>query len=649
MYPHGYERTSMGDRFMKSKKAFKRWFLLAACSLYSLLLMTQNFSADSVLTVNEKVAQIIDEVITAGMSEKDKALALHDWLTDHAHYDLTFSHYEADGVLLYGTGVCDSYSKAYQLLLNQAGIENFRITGEAIDSSGVREAHAWNAVKIDGKWSHVDVTWDDPINPDNPNSNLPKSGDEQHVYFMVSNRVMKEDHFPDDESAVLVNGSFTDEEEVLPAPVSMNARVGAPDFSLVTTAGKTLTKSGYGTGKKLMMIYGRTTCGNTLAFLNVIKPYIGKLKENGVTVLLALFDDPDFAEMKQMESSYPGIVCTKLTANDVSMWNGLSAFKYSSNSVVFPVVFLKNAQDAFVYYSVGYIEDPLRVVSGALVIPAGAAPSSGNTNTSTSGGSQTQGTTTGTNSSTNTSTNSSTDPTQATPSKTNAADAGTSAARSANAKSTSSAVVKTVTFGNGKYKLNLTKKTASLIAPKSKNIVGLVIPAVVKANHTSYKVNEISKKACKDLKKLTSVAIGKNVLSIGANAFNGCSKLKKVTGGACVGVIGSSAFAECVSLKIIPGFARLQNIRANAFRNCKLLSKITIGSKVKRIGKYAFIKCAKLKTINIKTRSLKASTIGTGAFSDIYKKAVIKVPKASLKAYKKLLVKKGAPKTCIIK
>ena len=73
----------MGDRFMKSKKAFKRWFLLAACSLYSLLLMSQNFSADSVLTVNEKVAQIIDEVITAGMTEKDKALALHDWLFNH--------------------------------------------------------------------------------------------------------------------------------------------------------------------------------------------------------------------------------------------------------------------------------------------------------------------------------------------------------------------------------------------------------------------------------------------------------------------------------------------------------------------------------------------------------------------------------------
>lgn len=595
----------------------KLWHLHLTCIFCFLILMTEIFAADGLPTVSEKVDGIIAEVITAGMSEKDKALALHDWLTDHAYYDLTYSYYDEDGVLLYGTGVCDSYSKAYKILLDRIGIDNFRITGEAINQSGVRESHSWNVVKIDGEWTHIDVTWDDPIDPGNPNSNLQKSGNEQHLYFMVSNRVMMEDHFPDSESAALVEDLFTGQEEVLPAPVDTSARVEAPDFSLETSTGNILTKAGYGTGKKLMMIYGRTTCGNTLAFLNVIKPYICDLKENGVTVLLALFDDPQPSEIKQMETNYPGIVAAKLTADDNSMGKGLDAFQYNNDYVIFPVIFLKNAQNAFVYYSVGYVENPLCVVSGALVIPAGAAPSSQNANTSDISQQKTD---------------------SASTQKT------TTAAKAVQPGNSSANVVKSVIVGNGKYKLNLSKKTAALTAPKNKNITKLVIPAVVKANNKTYKVNSISASACKGLKKLSAVTIGKNVISIGKNAFYGCSKLKTISGCVSVTTIGTGAYTGCIGLKTVPAFAKLKTIGANAFKNCKLLPKITIGSKVTKIGSNAFRKCAKLKSITIKSSKLTSKTVGANAFKGIYAKATIKVPKAKLKTYTTLLKKKGVGK-----
>lgn len=80
----------------------KKYLLSLLCFL---LAWATPVMADST-TVSEKVTQIVNEVITPDMSEYDKASALHDWLTDHAYYDLTFSNYGPEGVLLHGTGVC---------------------------------------------------------------------------------------------------------------------------------------------------------------------------------------------------------------------------------------------------------------------------------------------------------------------------------------------------------------------------------------------------------------------------------------------------------------------------------------------------------------------------------------------------------------
>ena len=55
----------------------------------------------------------------------------------------------------------------------------------------------------------------------------------------------------------------------------------------------------------------------------------------------------------------------------------------------------------------------------------------------------------------------------------------------------------------------------------------------------------------------------------------------------------------------------------------------------------AFENCKKLKTLVIKTTKLTASKLGDNAFAGIHSKAVIKVPKAKLSAYKTLLKKKG--------
>ncbi|MBD5545678.1 MAG: leucine-rich repeat protein [Lachnospiraceae bacterium] len=90
-------------------------------------------------------------------------------------------------------------------------------------------------------------------------------------------------------------------------------------------------------------------------------------------------------------------------------------------------------------------------------------------------------------------------------------------------------------------------------------------------------------------------------------------------------------------------------IEKNAFKNMKKLQKVTIGKYVKSIGDKAFYRCGKLKKLQIKSTVLKK--IGKSALKGINKKAVITVPKAKKKSYKKLLQKKiaGLPKTVKIK
>ena len=69
--------------------------------------------------------------------------------------------------------------------------------------------------------------------------------------------------------------------------------------------------------------------------------------------------------------------------------------------------------------------------------------------------------------------------------------------------------------------------------------------------------------------------------------------------------------------------------------------------KVTAIEKKAFAGCKKLKNITVKSKTIKK--VGKACFKGIHKKAVIKVPKARLKAYKKLFKGKGQKKTVVIK
>lgn len=122
--------------------------------------------------VNNAVAQCRQQ--TNG-SEYDMALWLHDWTLDQLEYDHSLNWCSAESGLTRHQGTCESYQRIYSKLLDAAGIANGRITGNG---------HTWNAVKIDGKWCQMDLTWDDTS--DNWYGDL----DQRHLYFGLTDELM---------------------------------------------------------------------------------------------------------------------------------------------------------------------------------------------------------------------------------------------------------------------------------------------------------------------------------------------------------------------------------------------------------------------------------------------------------------------------
>ncbi len=101
--------------------------------------------------------------------------------------------------------------------------------------------------------------------------------------------------------------------------------------------------------------------------------------------------------------------------------------------------------------------------------------------------------------------------------------------------------VASVDVSGGHYTLDGSK--ATFTGPTDKNAKSLTIQDTVTANGKTYKVTRIDGSACKGMAKLASMTIGKNVTSIGSEAFKDCKKLKTVTINATkLRTVGKDAF-----------------------------------------------------------------------------------------------------------
>ena len=142
---------------------------------------------------NERVKQIKKEegLKSKKKSKLQKIMAAHDWLIRNVKYNykgylkrrVPRSSHTAQGALIKKRCVCDGYAKAFKKIM-----DSIKVPCKVVYGTGHGEGHAWNMVKVGGKWYHIDVTWDDPIiYGSNPEGNTTP----HYTYFLKSTAYMK--------------------------------------------------------------------------------------------------------------------------------------------------------------------------------------------------------------------------------------------------------------------------------------------------------------------------------------------------------------------------------------------------------------------------------------------------------------------------
>lgn len=156
--------------------------------------------------ITEEVIKIAHEIITEEMSKVEKIKAVHDYIINHTKYatkelqswnqryssimDLNSYQklvqqygwiYSPEGVLFKQKAVCQGYAETFQLFMELLGIDSMIITG-----IGEGVSHAWNLVKLEDGWYHIDTTFDDPIT---------NYGDVlSYDYFLLNDDLIKVNH-----------------------------------------------------------------------------------------------------------------------------------------------------------------------------------------------------------------------------------------------------------------------------------------------------------------------------------------------------------------------------------------------------------------------------------------------------------------------
>ena len=131
------------------------------------------YTNDNINSINQRLDQIIKEIITDDMSDKEKITVFHNYIIDNTVYDSNYletnlndidnpSH-KALGPLFFGKALCGGYADVMAIFLNRLNIPNYRISSSD---------HIWNFVYLDNNWYHLDLTWDDPVTDSGVNMRL---------------------------------------------------------------------------------------------------------------------------------------------------------------------------------------------------------------------------------------------------------------------------------------------------------------------------------------------------------------------------------------------------------------------------------------------------------------------------------------------
>lgn len=126
-----------------------------------------------------RVREIVGEIVTPDMPDYEIVLRIHDYLVrnvDYVEEGAFTGMWSSYSAIMEGEAVCSGYAQAMLHLLTVAGVDATIIVGEVS-----RGSHAWNMVKVQGDWYHLDATWNDTEKP----------GEIRYNYYNVTDRYMQ--------------------------------------------------------------------------------------------------------------------------------------------------------------------------------------------------------------------------------------------------------------------------------------------------------------------------------------------------------------------------------------------------------------------------------------------------------------------------
>ncbi len=148
------------------------------------IIVNHLYNEEEIRKANTEIDEIIEKTTNDSMSDKQKILAIHDYIINRTKYDVKRadtgnSEYDSariQGLLYEHYAICSGYTDTMAIILDKLHIPNYKISSKS---------HIWNAVYIDGEWKHLDLTWDDPVN---------SSGKDtlEHNFFLIDSKTLKE-------------------------------------------------------------------------------------------------------------------------------------------------------------------------------------------------------------------------------------------------------------------------------------------------------------------------------------------------------------------------------------------------------------------------------------------------------------------------
>ena len=107
--------------------------------------------------VADAIEDFKDKYNIDSLNDFEKEIKIIGWLVENCSYKsdrTTWDYSTAYSAIVNKQAQCAGYADAFLQMAKACGLEVRYITGVN---------HAWNIIKLDGEWYHVDVTWEDPI------------------------------------------------------------------------------------------------------------------------------------------------------------------------------------------------------------------------------------------------------------------------------------------------------------------------------------------------------------------------------------------------------------------------------------------------------------------------------------------------------